>query len=161
MFYTRALRFSLCKYLFIHLATPFECTNKMSTCVVYNLGYQSVQFGGLRLLLSLSTRVISQMNARIMHNQMSADKTFCPLPGSLRRILHRNRPLRVVDDTTVRNGKKYIWLNQDCMFNYKLIYISECDSFKQLYVAQTHSIIVNDANYSMYTLYKHVHRCEM
>ena len=43
------------------------------------------------------------------------------------------------------------------MFNYKLIYISECDSFKQLW----HSIIVNDDNYSMYKLHKHVHRCEM
>ena len=39
----------------------------------------------------------------------------------------------------------------------KLIYISECDSFKQLW----HSIIVNDDNYSMYKLYKHMHRCKM
>ena len=47
-----------------------------------------------------------------------------------------------------QNGKNYISLNQDCMFNYKLIYIYECDSFKQLW----HSIIVNDDNYSMYKL---------
>ena len=56
-----------------------------------------------------------------------------------------------------QNGKNYIWLNQDCMFNSKLIYISECDSFKQLW----HSIIVNDDNCCIYKLYKHVHRCEM
>ena len=62
-----------------------------------------------------------------------------------------------IKEISEQNGKNYIWLNQDCMFNSKLIYISECGSFKQLW----HSIIVNDANYSMYKLYKHVHRCEM
>ena len=32
-----------------------------------------------------------------------------------------------------KKEKNYIWLNQDCMFNSKLIYISECYSFEQLW----------------------------
>ena len=75
-----------------------------------------------------------------------------------KRGLYTSMWINNINEILERNGKNYIWLKQDCMFNYKLIYISECDSFKQLW----HNIIVNDDNYySMYDLYKQVHRCEM
>ena len=74
-----------------------------------------------------------------------------------KRGLYTSMWINTIKEILEQNGKNYIWLNQDCMFNSKLIYISECDSFKQLW----HSIIVNDDNYSMYKLYKHVHICEM
>ena len=60
------------------------------------------------------------------------------------RGLYTSMWINNIKEILEQTGQNYIWL-------------TECDSFKEL----MHSVIVNNDNYSMYKLYKHVHRCEM